>query len=761
MTKSLVGHPQARSEDAPLLTGEARFVEDLVTPAALHAVFVRSYVAHARILDVDVGAANARPGVEGVFVAGDLNLAPLPAGDLGPDLGRPPLARDVVRFVGEPVAVVVARSKAQAVDAAEAVIVAYEELPVVLDAASAGDPSRALLFPLHGSNIVFERGPVGGGDALLGADVVVRRRVVNQRVAPVPLEVNSILATPATEGLDVAVSAQAPFSIRRDIAAALDLDRSAVRVAVPAVGGAFGAKIATYPEHIVVAALALRLARPVAYTETRSESKVAMTHGRAQIHDVAIGARRDGQLTGLEVSVIADCGAYPDGTVELVELTELMATGTYRIPSLSYSYSCVVTNKTPIAAYRGAGRPEATALIERAVDLVAAELGLDPVTVRRRNLIARSEFPYSAPSGAVYDSGDYQHALDRALELARYDDYRREQSRRRAAGSARLLGIGLSCYVEVTGGGSEWASVTVNETGAVVVATGTSPHGQGHETSWAQIVGDTLRVPFERVRVVHSDTTAVARGGGTMASRSLQVGGSAVVEAATGVLRRAKGVAARALEVAVDDLVHNEDGTIGVVGVPERALDLAELAALAGPRGLSVALDYRAQSQTYPFGCHVSIVEVDAETGHTTPLRHIAVDDSGALVNPLLAEGQVHGGLAQGIGQAVFEIVLHDSEGNPLTANLAAYGLPGATELPGFETERPQTRSPVNALGAKGIGESGTIGAPPAVQNAVVDALAHLDVKHIDMPLTPERVWRAIPGKRFSPAGGGASSTQS
>jgi aerobic carbon-monoxide dehydrogenase large subunit len=744
MTKSLVGHPQARSEDAPLLTGEARFVEDLVTPPALHAVFVRSYLAHARILDVEVGAASARSGVEGVFVAGDLNLAPLPAGDLGPALARPPLARDVVRFVGEPVAVVLARSQAQAVDAAEAVIVDYEELPVVLDAGTAGDPTRAVLFPRHGSNVVFEHGP-GGGDALLGADVVVRRRVVNQRVAPVPLEVNSILATPANKGLDVAISAQAPFSIRRDIAAALGLDRSAVRVAVPAVGGAFGAKIATYPEHIVVAALALRMSRPVAYTETRSESMVAMTHGRAQIQDVAVGARRDGRLTGLEVSVIADCGAYPDGTLELVELTELMATGTYRIPSLSYSYSGVVTNKTPIAAYRGAGRPEATALIERAVDLVAAELGLDPVAVRRKNLIGRSEFPYTAPSGALYDSGDYQHALNRALELARYDRYRREQSRRRTTGSTRLLGIGVSCYVEVTGGGSEWASVTVNEAGAVVVGTGTSPHGQGHETSWAQIVGDALRVPFERVRVVHSDTTAVAKGGGTMGSRSLQVGGSAVVEAATRVLRHAKEVAARTLEVAVDDLVHNDDGTIGVVGVPERALDLAELAALAGPQGLSVALDYRAESQTYPFGCHVSIVEVDAETGHTRLLRHIAVDDSGMLVNPLLAEGQVHGGLAQGIGQAVFEVVLHDSEGNPLNANLAAYGLPGATELPRFETERTQTRSPVNALGVKGIGESGAIGAPPAVQNAVIDALAHLGVRHIDMPLTPERVWRAIP----------------
>jgi aerobic carbon-monoxide dehydrogenase large subunit len=744
MANRLVGHPQPRSEDASLLTGEARFVEDLVTSSALHAVFVRSYMAHARILDVDVGAASTRAGVEGVFVAGDLSLGPLPAGDLGPELARPPLARDVVRFVGEPVAVVLARSRAEAVDAAEAVIVDYDELPVVLDAGSAGDPISAVLFPLHGSNIVFERGP-DEPDALSEAEIVVRRRMVNQRVAPVPLEVNSILATPAQQGLDVAVSAQAPFSIRRDIAAALGLDRSAVRVAVPAVGGAFGAKIATYPEHIVVAALALRMSRPVAFTETRSESMVAMTHGRAQIQDVAVGARRDGRLTGLEVSVIADCGAYPDGTVELVEFTELMATGTYRIPALSYSYSCVVTNKTPIAAYRGAGRPEATALVERAVDLVAAELGLDSVAVRKRNLIDRSEFPYTSPSGAVYDSGDYHRTLNRALELAQYDDRRREQRRRRTAGSTRMLGIGVSCYVEITGGGSEWASVSVNEVGEVVVGTGTSPHGQGHETSWAQLVGDVLRVPFGRVRVLHSDTRAVAKGVGTMASRSLQVGGSAVVEAATGVLRQAEEVAARALEVAVDDLVHNHDGTIGVVGVPERTLGLAELAALAGPQGLSVALDYRAKSATYPFGCHVSVVEVDAETGHTTLLRHVAVDDSGTLVNPLLAEGQVHGGLAQGIGQAMFEVVLHDAEGNPLNANLAAYGLPGAMELPRFETTRTQTPSPANALGVKGIGESGAIGAPPAVQNAVVDALAHLGVRHIDMPLTPERVWTAIP----------------
>jgi carbon-monoxide dehydrogenase large subunit len=744
MTNSLVGSPHRRSEDAPLLTGEARFVEDLVTPAALHAAFVRSYLAHARILDIDTSAASERPGVEGVFVAGDLNLAPLAAGDLGPELARPPLARDLVRFVGEPVAVVVARSKAQAVDAAEAVIVDYEELPVVLEAESAGDPECAVLFPRHGSNVVIER-RADVRDALLEADIVVRRRVVNQRIAPAPLEVNSILAAPAKDGLDVSISAQAPFFVRRDIAEALGLDRSEVRVRVPAVGGAFGAKIPTYPEHIVVAALALRLARPIAHTETRSESMVSMSHGRAQIQDIAVGARRDGRLTGLEVSVIADCGAYPDGTVELVELTQLMATGAYRIPRLSYAYSCVVTNKTPIAAYRGAGRPEATALIERAVDLVAAELGLDPVAVRTKNFVDRSEFPYTAPSGAVYDSGDYLLTLNRALELANYEECRREQGRRRTAGSTALLGIGVSCYVEVTGGGSEWGSVTVDEAGSVVVATGTSPHGQGHETSWAQIVGDALRVPFERVRVVHSDTTTVARGGGTMASRSLQVGGLAVADAATGVARRAKEVAAHALEVAVDDLVHNHDGSIGVAGVPERALALAEISRLAGPGALSVAVDYRAKAQTYPFGSHVAIVEVDAETGKTSLLRHIAVDDSGMLVNPLLAEGQVHGGLAQGIGQALFEIVLYDSEGNPLTANLAAYGLPGAPELPGFETERTQTLSPVNALGVKGIGESGAIGAPPAVQNAVIDALAHLGVSHLDMPLTPERVWRVIP----------------
>ena len=540
----------------------------------------------------------------------------------------------------------------------------------------------------------------------------------------------------------------APFWVRRDIARALDLDPSLVHVIAPAVGGAFGAKIATYPEHIAVAALARRLSRAVAYTETRSESMVAMTHGRAQLQDVALGARRDGTITGLEVGVVADCGAYPDNATELVEFTKLMATGTYRIPNLSYRYSCVVTNKTPIAAYRGAGRPEATALIERAIDLLAAELNLDPVAVRRKNLLDRSQFPYETPSGATYDSGDYHHTLERALELAGYDELRREQSRRRAARSPRLLGIGVSCYVEVTGGGSEWGSVKVDESGSVTVATGSSPHGQGHATSWAQIAADELKVPFERVTVVHSDTRAVASGSGTMASRSLQVGGSAVLEAASRLLRRAKEIAGRELEVALDDLVHHDDGSIGVVGAPERALGLAEIAGVAGDAGLAAPVDYRAAAQTYPFGAHVSVVEVDVETGRVRLLRHVAVDDSGVLVNPLLAEGQVHGGIAQGLAQALFEEVLHDPASNPLNANLASYGLPGPPELVTFETERTETPTPVNALGAKGIGESGTIGSPPAAQNAVIDAVAHLGIRHLDMPLTPERVWRAIAGGR-------------
>ncbi|MFL6249255.1 MAG: xanthine dehydrogenase family protein molybdopterin-binding subunit, partial [Actinomycetes bacterium] len=526
-----------------------------------------------------------------------------------------------------------------------------------------------------------------------------------------------------------------------------------VRVVVPAVGGAFGARIVTYPEQVVVAALARRLGRPVRYVESRSETMLAMTHGRAQVQEVELAATRDGRITGLRARLVADGGAYPGEAPPNVSSTRYMASGVYRIAQIEVAWACAATNTTPVAAYRGAGRPEATAMVERAVDLLAARLRMDPVELRRRNLIPARAFPYTTATRARYDSGDYEGALDRVLEAAGYEALRAEQAGRRERGDVRQLGIGLSVYVEVTGGGSEYGEVVVEADGRVTVRTGVSPHGQGHETAFAQLISTTLGVGADQVTVVHSDTAALPRGDGTMASRSLQIGGSAVVQAAGQVLDKATALAAHLLEAPVEDVALFPGEGLGVAGAPETALGWAELAAAAadparrppgmGP-GLEAAVDFEPDQSTFPFGAHLAVCEVDTETGLVRLLRHVAVDDSGRILNPVLAEGQVHGGIAQGVAQALFEEVGYDAEGNCLNGNLAVYAMPAAPELPAFETERTETPTLLNPLGAKGIGESGTIGATPAVQNAVVDALAHLGVTHIDMPLTPERVWRAL-----------------
>lgn len=755
---SILGSSVLRTEDAPLLVGAAEFVEDLPAPGALSAAFVRSTVAHARITALQLDQARNMPGVVGLYGAEDLGLKPFGVEEGVPSgFSRPALASEIVRFVGEPLAVVLAETRATAMDAAEAVVVDFDPLPVLTDAASALAPDAPILFPEVGTNLALEEHQARDEGALEDAEVVVRIRLVNQRLAPLPLEPNAILAVPDDEtgGLRVWVPHQAPFLFRDEVAEHLGLEADRLHVIVPAVGGAFGSKAFCYPEQLCVVALALRLGRPIRFVESRSENLTAMFHGRAQVQDVELGATRDGAITRLRVVVHADMGAYPRGTY-LPDLTRQMASGAYRIPRIDFVARSVVTNTTPIEQYRGAGRPEAATMIERAMDVLALDLGRDPVELRRQNLIPSDAFPYRSATDAIYDVGDYERALDEAVRLAGYQDLRKEQAARRARKDPIQLGVGVSVYAEITAWGSEFGSVEVHPDGSVRVRTGTSPHGQGHETAFAQLASGTLGIPMAHITVVHSDTNLVRRGKGTMGSRSLQLGGSAILQAAREVLERATRIAAHMLEASRSDTVHLEDGDgFGIAGAPERTVSWARVAAAAAdpaklPEGLgegplAAESDFDMNERnTFPFGAHVSVVEVDTETGRVTPLRHVTVDDSGRILNPLLAEGQVHGGVAQGIAQALYEEILYDDQGNPLTGSLMTYQMPSAADLPAIEANRTETPTDLNPLGAKGIGESGTIGSTPAVQSAVIDALSHLGVRHIDLPLTPERVWRAI-----------------
>lgn len=758
---SMFGVPHLRSEDPRFLRGKGNYVENVPLRGACRAMFVRSIMPHARINAVDPSEAPSMPGVVAVYTADDLGLAPQPpsgnvegaTATVDKPFLRDVLAGDVVRFVGEPIAVVVAETLEQAVDAAEYVVVDYDALAAVTDPEAAEDDAPKL-WPGIGTNVAYAFESNWDLDPLDGADVVVRGRFVNQRVAPVPMETNAFAAVPGDDGmLTVWVSTQVPFDVRSDLCSAFDLKKKDVRVIAPDVGGGFGAKLQIYPEYLVVTAAALRLGRPVRWVETRSESMVNLTHGRAQVQFVEIGAMRDGTVVGMRADLVADMGAYPIAAF-LPTTTQEMLAGVYAIPAIACRGRAVVTNTTPVAPYRGAGRPEATALVERAMDLVAAELGLSPVDVRRKNLIPADAFPYTTASGTTYDTGDYARALDEALRLSGYDELRREQAERRARGDHVALGIGVSTYVEITAFSSkEFGSVEVGRDGTVTVLTGISSHGQGHETSMAQLASAILGVPFEAVRVIHSDTGVVPRGAGTWGSRSLQVGGSAVVEQGEAVVAKARTLASFLLETDEADLTAFENGRISVAGAPDRALTWADLASAAAdrnrlPEGMEPELEssgsFRELESTFPFGSHVAVVEVDTQTGDVRLVRHVAVDDCGRILNPLLVDGQVHGGLGQGIAQALYEEVVYDETGNPLTGNLATYLMPSAAELPSFETAHTETPTPLNPLGAKGIGEAATIGSTPAVQSAVVDALSHLGVRHIDIPLTPERVWRAI-----------------
>ena len=696
-----------------------------------------------------------------VFTAQDIDLAPMPPGApfANTAMTRPWLADGVVRFVGDMVAAVVAETREQAVDASELVFVDYEILRPVVDPATAAD-NETLVHEDAGTNVVM-RIPedfVAAGimpaeaaqeppDLFDGCEVVIRQRMVNQRVAPCPLEVRASAAKWEDGHLTHWSTTQAPHGVKAGLVELFALGAEQVRVIAPDVGGGFGAKIGGYPEELLVPWIARQVGRPARWVETRSESMMTLGHGRAQIQDAELGGTRDGKLLGYKLSIVQDSGAYPNFGAFLPSMTRLMLTGVYDITKAAFSSCSVATNTNPTVAYRGAGRPEATAAIERMVDIFANEIGMDPAELRRKNLVGKDRFPYTSATGTTYDIGDYEGALDRVLEAAGYDELRAEQQRRRESGDPRQIGIGLSTYVEVTNGlpGSEFGAVEVLADGKARVRTGTSPHGQGHVTAWAMLVADQLGIPVEDVEVIHGDTDEVPRGVGTFGSKSLQSGGVAVYQASEQVVEKAKKLAADLLEANPNDIeLDKEHRRFHVAGTPSVTKSWAELVEAAGEEGLSAEVDFEAPGPTFPFGSHIVVAEVDTETGQVVIERIVAVDDAGRLMNPLIAEGQVHGGLAQGVAQALMEEMCYDEQGNPVTANLADYAFVSAVELPSFETHQMETPTPINPLGAKGIGESGTIGSTPAVQNAVVDALWHLGVRHVDMPTTPIRVWSAI-----------------
>ncbi|WP_369130326.1 xanthine dehydrogenase family protein molybdopterin-binding subunit [Modestobacter roseus] len=751
---SILGTRVVRTEDPLFLTRGAVYTDDLADDrltGALHATLVRSPVAHGRVLSVDTAAAREAPGVVAVVTAADLtDLAPIPTGFpfVHESFTRPWLASDVVRFVGDVIAVVLTEERYQGEDAAELVAVDIDPLPAVVGTAAAASDD-VVLFPEVGTNLVASFGEPAPEDFFAGCEVVVRHRIVNQRVAPVPLETRAASAVWGEDGrVTLWCSNQGAQMAKAQVAGWLGLDPDLVHLITPAVGGGFGAKIGADPEFALVAQLAKLVQRPVRWSESRSENLVGMLHGRGQDHQIAIGGRRDGTIEAYSLVADQDAGAYPRFAVVLPTLTMLMTPGVYAFPRVHAQARVLATNTTSIGAYRGAGRPEATAAVERAVDLFAAEIGMDPAEVRRINLVPPFDTPHTTAMGATYDTGDYAAALEKALDAAGYAELRAEQARRRAAGEVRQLGIGLSVYVEITGAGgesgapTEEASIEVHPDGTATVLTGTSPHGQGHATAWAMIASDQLGIPIEKITVRHGDTDLVPRGGGTMGSRSLQQGGAAVHQAAGELVELARARAAERLEVDPADLVVDLGlAGMAVKGSPGTGVGFAELAA---DEPLLVRTTFSAAAPTFPFGAHVVVVEVDVESGKAEVVRVVAVDDAGTILNPLLADGQRHGGLAQGVAQALLEEVLYDADGNPTTSTLADYPFISATELPSFELVEMATPTPVNPLGAKGIGEAGTIGSTPATQNAVIDAVAHLGVRHIDMPTTPMRVWRAI-----------------
>jgi carbon-monoxide dehydrogenase large subunit len=774
-TNRYVGQGLKRREDPKYLTGQSHYTDDLAPSGTLYAAMVRSPYAHARIVGINVEKALRRPGVVAVYTGADVRgrLAPLPCTWILPGmkvLVHPVLAFDTVRYAGDGVAVIVAEDRYAAADALEAIEVDYEPLEAVTNQEHAMRPGAVTLHDTVPQNValVWHTGKGDFALAAASADVHLKQRLVNQPFLPAALEPRAMLAqyTPVTQELVLFSSTQAPHLVRRLLSETINIPEHKVRVIAPDVGGGFGSKLHFYAEGALCAFLAHELGRPVKWCETRSENFLATTHGRDHIQDIEIAARRDGTITGLKVTSSANLGAYLSTMGPGVPTFNfgVMVSGTYAIPVIDCTVYGVLTNTTPVDTYRGAGRPEASYLIERAIDLVARELAMDPAEIRFKNFIPAGAFPFTTAAGITHDSGNYPANLRRALSRIGYQEQRRRQEELRQQG--RYLGIGISSYVEFCGmsptralpqfgferGGWESALVRVHPNGTVTVYSGSSAHGQGHATSFAQIAADELGLPIEDIVIVENDTAQVPFGNSTFNSRSMPVGGSAIKKSLEKIIAKAKKYAAHLLEVAEEDILF-QNGQFAVRGAPSRVVTLREVSRAAYlasdyPAGLEPGLEgqsfYDPVAFTSPFGSYIAIVEVDTQTGAITIERFVAVDDCGNIINPLLVAGQVHGGLAQGIGQALFEGAQYNEQGQLLTGTLMDHALPRAEDLPTFETDHTVTPTPVNALGVKGIGEAGAIGAPPAIVNAVVDALAPFGIRHLDMPLSAEKVWRAI-----------------
>ncbi len=746
---SILGNRVIRKEDPHLLTGGGGYVDNIALAGSRFVTFVRSSVPHALITSIDVSGAEASPGVIAVYTADNLDFGPIPAPNFFPNIDqrfyRWPLAKDRVRFVGEPIVAILADNRYAGADAAEHVVIDYEPLTVVatIDQSKTGD---VLLFPEIGTNVCAELMMPDIADLFDGADIVVKQSMINRRISPAPLEGRACAAQWDGTRLTYYASTQGVSATKGALQALFGLAAEAVRVVAADVGGGFGAKGGVSHEEIVVTKLALVHGGVVRWAETRTENLLAMGHGRGQQQTVEIGATNDGRIVGMHMHIDQEAGAYADIGSGLPGMTFLMASGVYRIPKIAYTSKSWLSNTTPVGAFRGAGRPEAAYAIERTLDVLARRLGIDPAELRRRNFISADAFPVTTAVGTVYDTGNYIESLERTLAAADYTGLRAEQARRRAAGERTLLGIGMSSYVEITGAmpGPEPAKVQVNADGSATVWTGSTPHGQGHVTSWAMVASDRLGIPIDRIDVLWGDTDRDPAGGVTGGSRSAQVCGVVVGRASLLIVEQAKQLAATLLEAAPDDIVLDTDrGAFHVAGAPAITRSWTDIASAAGGP-LTAEDSFEATSPTYPFGTNLAVVEVDLDTGRVVLQRLVGCDDAGTILNPLLFEGQLHGGMAAGVAQALVEEIVYSDDANPLTSNFADYSAISAAELPSFELVHMVTPTPINELGAKGIGESGTVGATPCVINAVVDALAHLGVEHVDMPATPERVWRAV-----------------
>jgi carbon-monoxide dehydrogenase large subunit len=776
----LVGARVKRREDPRLIRGLAHYVDDIDLPNTLHVAILRSPYAHARIRAIQTDAALKHPGVVAVVTGADIRdqVGQVPVASENPSLRVPKhyvLAVEKVCFVGEGMAAVVAEDLYTARDALDLIRVDYEPLPVVSDPERALAPGVPVIHSEWPDNVAF-RWTLKQGNLVKSfkeAHKVVKQRLVHQRLAPIALEPRGVLARylPGERELTLWSSTQIPHLLKTQLSLMLNLAENRIRVIAPEVGGGFGSKLNVYPEEGLIGYLAMKLNRPVKWIEGRRENIQATIHGRGQVGEVEVAVKKDGTILALQYRVIADIGAYHQLlTPGIPPLTGLMLSGAYKIPAIAVEVTGVFTNKMATDAYRGAGRPEATYVVERMMDRVAQELGIDPVKIRSKNFPKPKEFPFKTATGLVYDSGNYQTALDKALGLVGYEKWRREQKRLRNQG--RYLGLGLSTYVEICAmgpsaampaGGWESGTVRVEPTGKVTVLTGVSPHGQGQETSFAQIVADELGVDLDDITVIHGDTAVVPSGIGTFGSRATAVGGTAVFQAAQKVKEKAAEIAAHLLEADPADLVFS-DGRFSVKGVPKKAITIQQIALEAHlakklPKkmepGLSAAAIFEPSNFTFPFGTHICVVEVDPKTGGIEIKKYVAVDDCGKVINPLLVDGQIQGGIAQGLGQALFEEIIHDENGQLLTGSLMDYALPRAGDLPRLDLARTETPTPVNPLGVKGVGEAGTIGSTPAIVNAVVDALAPFGVSHIDMPLRPEKIWRLCQSKEAASSEGG------